>query len=54
MNVGMLGVVVSDCHPFEFGTEVVFHSLHHIPCKALQIHPVTKLRDRISFPKRPS
>ena len=44
MNMGMFGIVVSDCHPFEFGESVFLHSLHHIPRKALQIHPVTKLR----------
>jgi hypothetical protein len=42
MHVRMFGIVMSDRDPFEFGTETLFHSLHHVPRKAPQIHALTE------------
>jgi hypothetical protein len=50
MYMRVFGIVMSDGDPFEFGTEILFHSLHHIPGKALQIDPESKLR--YQFPAR--
>jgi hypothetical protein len=51
MYMGVLGIVMSDGYPFEFGTEILFHSLHHVPGKALQIDAVAELRPQNELPE---
>ena len=43
VNVGMLGVVMDGCDPFELCAQVEFHPFHQLASVLLEIQAVSKL-----------